>query len=72
MAAARIKFNKKSGQYEIESFGNQYIKATKRPPLEIGMSVRPFQRSDGGFGRELPAPLECRFVHSRRIGILFR
>jgi hypothetical protein len=28
MAAAKIKFNKKSGQYEIESFGNQYIKAT--------------------------------------------
>ena len=28
MAAAKISFNKKSGQYEIESFGNQYIKAT--------------------------------------------
>jgi hypothetical protein len=28
MAAAKIRFNKKSGQYEIESYGNQYIKAT--------------------------------------------
>jgi hypothetical protein len=28
MAAARIRFDKKKGQYEIESFGNQYIKAT--------------------------------------------
>jgi len=32
MAAAKIKFNKKSGQYEIESFGNQYIKATNVRP----------------------------------------
>jgi hypothetical protein len=28
MAAAKIRFNKKSGQYEIESYGNQYIKIT--------------------------------------------
>jgi hypothetical protein len=28
MAAAKIKFDKKKGQYVIESFGNQYIKAT--------------------------------------------
>jgi hypothetical protein len=28
MAAAKIRFNKKSKEYEIESFGNQYIKAT--------------------------------------------
>ena len=28
MAAAKIKFNKKKGHYEIESYGNQYIKAT--------------------------------------------
>ena len=28
MAAAKIKFDKKQGQYVIESFGNQYIKAT--------------------------------------------
>ncbi len=27
MAAAKIRFNKKSGKYEIESYGNQYIKA---------------------------------------------
>ena len=27
MAAAKIKFDKKKGQYVIESFGNQYIKA---------------------------------------------
>ncbi len=32
MAAAKIKFNKKSGHYEIESFGNQYIKATNVRP----------------------------------------
>jgi len=32
MAAAKISFNKKSGQYEIESFGNQYIKATNVRP----------------------------------------
>jgi hypothetical protein len=32
MAAAKIRFNKKSGQYEIESFGNQYIKATNIRP----------------------------------------
>ena len=28
MAAAKIRFDKKKGQYEIESYGNQYIKAT--------------------------------------------
>ncbi len=27
MAAAKIRFNEKSGHYEIESYGNQYIKA---------------------------------------------
>jgi hypothetical protein len=32
MAAARIRFDKKKGQYEIESFGNQYIKATNIRP----------------------------------------
>jgi hypothetical protein len=26
MAAAKLKFNKKSGHYEVESYGNQYIK----------------------------------------------
>jgi hypothetical protein len=32
MAAARIRFDKKKGQYEIESFGGQYIKATNIGP----------------------------------------
>jgi hypothetical protein len=32
MAAAKIRFDKKSGQYQIESFGNQYIKATNVRP----------------------------------------
>jgi hypothetical protein len=32
MAAARIRFDKKRGQYQIESFGNQYIKATNVRP----------------------------------------
>jgi hypothetical protein len=32
MAAAKLRFNKKSGQYEIESLGNQYIKATNVRP----------------------------------------
>ena len=32
MSAAKIKFNKKSGKYEIESFGNQYIKAVNVRP----------------------------------------
>jgi len=27
MAACKLRFNKKSGKYEIESYGNQYIKA---------------------------------------------
>jgi hypothetical protein len=32
MAAAKIRFDKKKGQYQIESFGNQYIKATNIRP----------------------------------------
>jgi hypothetical protein len=32
MAAAKIRFNQKKGQYEIESFGNQYIKAVNVHP----------------------------------------
>jgi hypothetical protein len=32
MAAAKIKFNKKEGRYEIESYGNQYIKAVNVRP----------------------------------------
>ena len=32
MAAAKIRFDKKSGKYQIESFGNQYIKATNIRP----------------------------------------
>ena len=32
MAAARIRFDKKKGEYQIESFGNQYIKATNIRP----------------------------------------
>jgi len=32
MAAAKIRFNKKSGKYEIESYGNQYIKAVNVQP----------------------------------------
>jgi hypothetical protein len=32
MAAARIRFDKKKGEYQIESFGNQYIKATNVRP----------------------------------------
>ena len=32
MAAAKVKFNKKSGHYEIESYGNQYIKALNVRP----------------------------------------
>ena len=27
MAAAKLRFNKKSSKYKIESYGNQYIKA---------------------------------------------
>jgi len=34
MAAAKIKFNKKEGRYEIESYGNQYIKALNVRPLK--------------------------------------
>jgi hypothetical protein len=32
MAAARIRFDKKAGQYQIESYGNQYIKAANVRP----------------------------------------
>ena len=32
MAAAKIRFDKKSGKYEVESYGNQYIKATNVRP----------------------------------------
>jgi hypothetical protein len=32
MAAAKIRFDKKKGQYEIESYGNQYVKATNVRP----------------------------------------
>jgi hypothetical protein len=32
MGAAKIRFNKKKGHYEIESFGNQYVKATNVRP----------------------------------------
>jgi hypothetical protein len=32
MAAARIRFDKKKGEYQIESYGNQYIKATNVRP----------------------------------------
>jgi hypothetical protein len=32
MAAAKLRFDKKKGQYEIESFGNQYIKAINVRP----------------------------------------
>jgi hypothetical protein len=34
MAAAKIRFDKKKGHYEIESYGNQYIKATNIRPLK--------------------------------------
>ncbi len=34
MAAAKIRFNKKKGHYEIESYGNQYIKAVNVRPLK--------------------------------------
>jgi hypothetical protein len=32
MAAAKIRFDKKAGQYQIESYGNQYIKAVNIRP----------------------------------------
>lgn len=32
MAAGRIRFDRKKGNYEIESYGNQYIKATNVRP----------------------------------------
>jgi len=34
MAAAKIRFDKKKGHYEIESYGNQYIKAVNIRPLD--------------------------------------
>jgi hypothetical protein len=34
MAAAKIRFDKKKGRYDIESFGNQYIKITNVRPLK--------------------------------------
>ena len=34
MVAAKIRFDKKKGHYEIESYGNQYIKATNVRPLK--------------------------------------
>jgi hypothetical protein len=32
MAAAKIRFDKKKGEYQIESYGNQYVKATNIRP----------------------------------------
>jgi len=32
MVAAKIRFDKKKGHYEIESYGNQYIKAVNVRP----------------------------------------
>lgn len=34
MAAAKIQFDKKKGNYEIESYGNQYLKATNVRPMK--------------------------------------
>jgi hypothetical protein len=34
MVAAKIRFDKKKGHYEIESYGNQYIKAINVRPLK--------------------------------------
>jgi len=34
MVAAKIRFDKKKGSYEIESYGNQYIKAVNVRPLQ--------------------------------------
>lgn len=34
MAAAKIRFDKKKGHYEIESYGNQYIKAVNIRPMK--------------------------------------
>jgi hypothetical protein len=31
-ASAKIRFNQRKGQYEIEGFGNQYIKAVNVHP----------------------------------------
>jgi len=35
MAAAKIRFNRKRGNFEIEIYGNQYIKATNARPWEV-------------------------------------
>jgi hypothetical protein len=32
MAASKIRFDKKQGKYEIESYGNQYIKTSNVRP----------------------------------------
>lgn len=32
MAAAKVRFDKRKGTYEIERYGNQYIKATNVRP----------------------------------------
>jgi hypothetical protein len=34
MVAAKVRFNKKTEHYEIESYGNQYIKATNIRPVK--------------------------------------
>jgi hypothetical protein len=34
MAAAKLRFDKKKGHYEIESYGNQYIKAVNVRPMK--------------------------------------
>jgi hypothetical protein len=34
MVAARIRYDKKKGRYEIESYGNQYIKAISVRPAK--------------------------------------
>jgi len=34
MAAAKLRFDKKKGHYELESFGNQYIKAVNIRPMK--------------------------------------
>ena len=34
ITAAKISFNKKQGKYEMESYGNQYVKATNVRPMK--------------------------------------
>jgi hypothetical protein len=34
MVAVKIRFNKKKGHYEIESYGNEYIKTVNVHPLK--------------------------------------